>query len=197
MTRALSIGPAVLFGAAGLFALSTAVQAERASLHLEKPPVAHTGGFGEPTCQACHFGADLNLSGSTLEIVGLGSTYQPGQAHRVTVRLTSFEMGAAGFQASARRAEGARRGRQAGALIPVDGRTEVAKGETGDTQYIQHSRAGSRTNADIVEWTFDWRAPRGAGPVVFHVAANSANGDHSPLEDLVYTTSLQLRPRSE
>lgn len=37
-----------------------------------------------------------------------------------------------------------------------------------------------------------WRAPEGLGSVVFHIAANAANGDDSPLDDFIYTREFVL-----
>ncbi len=184
-------GPAALLGVAGFVAFW---HGPAVGPHIEGPPPAHTGGFGEPTCAECHVGASLNEPGSTLEVLGLGVSYRPGQAHRVTVRLVSFDMLAAGFQASFRIGEGTRRGRQAGNIRPLDGRVTVVSGPRGDTRFVQHTRLGSKTAGQVAEWTFEWRAPRGNDVVVLHVAANSGSGDNSPLDDLVYTHEVRLEP---
>ncbi|MFV1987523.1 MAG: choice-of-anchor V domain-containing protein [Gemmatimonadota bacterium] len=162
--------------------------------HIAGPPPAHTGGFGEPTCVACHLGSDLNAPGSTLEILGLAATYVPGEAHEVTVRLVSFDMGAAGFQAAFRWENGETAGDRAGSALALDGRVAVIGEESTGVEYVQHTNAGSRANGERAEWTFEWTAPDRPGVVVLHVAANSGNGDNSPLDDLVYTAVLRLLP---
>lgn len=161
--------------------------------HLEGPPPGHTGGFGEPTCQACHIGLPLNEPGSTLTVEGLPERYRPGETYTVTVRLESPDMAVAGFQAAFRRAEGPERGRSAGSARATGDRVAVVPDSTG-TVYIQHTRAGARTDGGVVEWRFEWTAPEGGRPVGFHVAANSGGGDNSPLEDLIYTRALLLTP---
>ena len=183
-------GPAAALCAAGLFALVTA----HPPAHIEGPPPGHTGGFGEPTCATCRIGAPLNEPGSTLEVLGLEAGYRPGQRHPVTIRFESFDMLSAGFQGSFRFEDGERRGARAGEIRPLDDRVSVARAEDGDTDYVQHTRAGSRPTDSVAEWTFEWRAPEDEGPIVFHLAANSGSGDDSPLDDLVYTLALSLPP---
>ncbi|WP_420461695.1 choice-of-anchor V domain-containing protein [Candidatus Palauibacter sp.] len=204
-------GPAAALCAAGLLTMVTAsaVPAGNSgtgphvtvhpSTHIEGPPPGHTGGFGEPTCATCHIGAPLNEPGSTLELLGLEDGYRPGQRHPVTIRLESFDMRSAGFQASFRFDGGERRGARAGEIRPLDDQVTVVRTEDGGTadggtEYVQHTRAGSRPTDDVAEWTFEWRAPETETPIVLHVAANSGSGDDSPLDDLVYTLSLVLTP---
>ena len=205
-------GPAAALCAAGLFAMVTAAgvpsgdsdagprapthSPPHSPPHIEGPPPGHTGGFGEPTCAACHFGAPLNQPGATLKVIGLDEGYRPGQRHPVTVRFESFDMLAAGFQGSFRFEDGSRRGAGAGEIRPLDARVTVVPGEDGDPEYVQHTRAGSAPADGVAEWTFEWRAPDAEAPVVLHLAANSGGGDDSPLDDLVYTLSITLNPLS-
>ncbi|WP_419938178.1 choice-of-anchor V domain-containing protein [Candidatus Palauibacter sp.] len=211
-------GPAAALCAAGLFSLATAALVTAAAVpsgdsdagppvatrpaahtppHIEGPPPGHTGGFGEPTCAACHFGAPLNAPGATLEVFGIDDGYRPGQRHPVTIRFQSFDMLAAGFQGSFRFEDGDRRGAGAGEIRPLDDRVTVVPGEDGDPEYVQHTRAGSAPVDGVAEWTFEWRAPDADAPVVLHLAANSGGGDDSPLDDLVYTASLLLAPTAD
>ena len=69
-------------------------------------PPAHTGGFGESTCQACHFGSELNEPGGLLTIEGVPEVYRAGQAYQLTVQLTKPAMASGGFQLAARLADG-------------------------------------------------------------------------------------------
>jgi hypothetical protein len=173
---------------AGVAMAASAMAAPGEVLHLAAPPPAHTGGFGEPTCQACHDEFDLNVEGRVL-IVGLPDAPEPGTTYPLAVELHSVEMGAAGFALSARFADGPRRGEQAGLLEPMDARTAVTPGGNG-VAYLHHTAEGTATpDPARVRWDFAWTAPDEAEAVVFHVAANSANGDNSPLGDLVYTAS--------
>ena len=135
----------------------------------------------------------MNEPGSELEIVGLGGTYEPSEPYLVTIRLLSFDMQAAGFQAAFRFANGPREGRAAGSARSIDGRTTVAGNDDG-VDYVQHTAEGVAADGKEAEWTFEWTAPESPDRVWLHVAANSGNGDNSPLDDLVYTLRAQLTP---
>ena len=180
-------GPAALLGVAGLL-LSTS--AREVPVHVAGPPPGHTGGFGEPTCVVCHLGSALNEPGSDLEVIGLGETFDPGVTYQVTVRLHSFDMNAAGFQAAFRWAAGAGEGRSAGEVRPLDAR--VTTRDSAGVRYVQHAAAGVPADGESAEWRFQWTAPREPGTVAVNVAANSGNGDNSPLDDLVYARSIRM-----
>ena len=113
--------------------------------------------------------------------------YRSEVTHRVTIRLSSYEMLAAGFQASFRLAEGTGRGRSAGSARPLDERVAVVPGPAGLAEYVQHTRMGTATEDDVAEWTFEWTGPTSGQTVALHVSANSGSGDNSPLDDLVFT----------
>jgi hypothetical protein len=155
-------------------------------------PPGVTGGFGESTCMQCHFDGELNAAGGTLAVEGLPQRYTPGETYRLIVRLRRGEMGAAGFQLSARTAAGA----QAGELRAAGRAVQVQAGG-GGVQYAGHTEAGSApAAAGSAEWAVQWVAPAAsAGPVSFHVAANSANGDRSPTGDHVYALERRAAPR--
>jgi len=159
--------------------------------HAEAPPAGATGGFGETTCAECHMGSEVNAYDGRVSLEGLPDAYVAGQEYALTVDLVAAETSIAGFQLAARFAEGASRGRSAGALTPVDGRTEVT--DSAGIHYLHQSDAGSATaDPNGARWSFDWQAPVSGGPVAIHVAANSGNGDESPLGDLVYTHQVTL-----
>lgn len=162
------------------------------AVHPEGPPPGHTGGFDEPTCQSCHTGYALDLPGGTLSVEGVPVRWEPGAEYVLTVVLRSEDMGAAGFQLSARTPDGL----PAGRWSTLDDR--VAVDVVGDTvppgAYARQTRVGSAVDdPGVVSWRLVWRAPLEAAEVWFHGAANSGNGDNSPLGDLVYTTSLATR----
>ncbi|HEX9611604.1 MAG TPA: choice-of-anchor V domain-containing protein, partial [Gemmatimonadales bacterium] len=55
-----------------------------------------------------------------------------------------------------------------------------------------HTLAGTSVAAGGTgRWTFRWTAPD-AGAVAFHVAANAANDDDSPLGDFIYTHMMRV-----
>ena len=171
------------------------VPARALPLHIEGPPPGHTGGFGEPTCQTCHAEFELNMSG-TLSVEGLPAAYEPGATYMVTVVLVSGDMASAGFQGAFRFAAGTDAGSSAGEVRPVDGRVAARPDSAAAVAYVQHTAEGTRpATEEETRWTFEWTAPSGASfaeAVAFHAAANSANGDSSPLGDLIYTLSVTL-----
>jgi hypothetical protein len=163
--------------------------------HAEGPPPGHTGGFGEPTCLACHNEFAINpAEAGTLDVDGLPDSYEAGATYRVSIVMTGDdEMRAAGFQGAFRYAAGERRGQRAGAVLALDETVTVVPVDSTNVEYVQHKRAGTRTVHDgLVTWTFEWTAPTSTDPVVFNVAANSANGDDSPLGDLVFTSEAHI-----
>lgn len=161
--------------------------------HADGPPLARTGGFGELTCIECHLDLELNALGGALLLDGIPAAFTPGEAYVVTVIVEGEGMGSAGFQAAARFHEGERTGTPAGRLAPLDGRT-VVRSEDG-VDYINHTVEGSRLGpGDVASWSFEWVAPGEPSPVVFHVTGNSANGDNSPLGDLIYTAEAVVPP---
>ena len=155
------------------------------------PPPAHTGGFGEPTCLACHFDGALNEPGGGLTVQGLPAHYTPGRVYALALTVARPRMRQGGFQLSARFAEGPAAGRQAGAFA-VSG-TGVAMDVQEGIAYVRHTRPEASDVPDSARWTFDWKAPEAAaGPVVFHAAANAADGDASPFGDFIYAREIVL-----
>jgi hypothetical protein len=158
----------------------------------EGPPPGHTGGFGEPTCITCHQGSDLNAFGGRVTIEGLPNEYVQGERYLLTVFLEAEETDLAGFQLAARYRTGGEEGLNAGKIHPVDDRVAISIGTNG-LQYVHQTRQGSYMSApDSTSWSMEWIAPSTGNSVVFHVAANSGNGDNSPLSDLVYTADLSV-----
>jgi hypothetical protein len=185
----------ITFPEAGLRAIAATFAAPLLLLatvaYEDGPPPGHTGGFGEPTCTACHFDGPANDGEAHLAIEGLPESYEPGSSYRLRVVLSRAGMARGGFQLAAR---SGCEGTQAGAVEAVDGRTFVT--EDGGVAYIHHTREGvSPTGADSAVWTVLWTAPSAGGPpVVFSVAANAADGDASQLGDHIYTGSRTIRP---
>ncbi len=160
----------------------------RAPGYPEAPPVAHTGGFGEPTCQQCHFDLPLNDPGGALTLDGVPDDYAAGARYLLTAQLIRPEMRRSGFQVSARFADGARAGQQAGLLQPVNDHVDVVLDDASAIQYAHHTKPGTHLAApDTARWTLAWTAPEAAGRIVFHLTANAANDDASEFGDYVYS----------
>lgn len=161
--------------------------------HPDRPPPGHTGGFGEPTCQACHFDGPLNAEGGALRLEGVPATWEPGRTYRITVTVARPEMQRAGFQLAARWADGPVAGSQAGALRPVDDRAEATEAGSPRVAYLHHTPVGTALTApDTARWVLEWVAPEEGegGDVAFHLTANAADDDESPFGDFIYATSL-------
>lgn len=158
----------------------------------DAPPPATTGGFGEPTCVSCHFASTPDTLGS-LALRGLPATYEPGRTYELIVELAREDMAAAGFELSARFAAGPARGRQAGGFrVPGD---DVAVTPQAGVDYVHQTLAGVvPSTAGLARWRIEWSAPERLDPVRFHVAANAANGDESPLGDRVYALEETIGP---
>ena len=177
---------------------TASASASRGRVHLflrDAPPLAHTGGFGEPTCLACHMDGELNEAGGTLTIEGLPARYEAGRRYILTVMVTHPELRAAGFELSARYESGPDSARQAGALAVGDDRAKVSTEETTRVQYAHHLRSGTtQLPAGSGRWTVAWTAPAASsGPVMFNVSANAANDNDSPMGDYIYARSVTVR----
>ncbi|HEX2167221.1 MAG TPA: choice-of-anchor V domain-containing protein, partial [Longimicrobiales bacterium] len=159
----------------------------------DRPPPAHTGGFSEPLCTACHFQAAVNEGSGTLTIDGLPAAYQPATAYTLTVTIAQEYLAAGGFQMAARFDDGTQAGTFSTA--PSDSaRVDVTAHE--GVQYIHHAYDGTPAVApDTARWQVVWTAPR-EGAVVFHAAANAADDDFSPMGDMIYAVSLRTSPAS-
>ncbi len=156
--------------------------------HPDFPPLAHTGGFGEPTCRECHQGEALNAPGATLRIEGVPQPWRPGRAYRITVTLRRDSLARAGFELAARFLPG---GGSAGILIPYDSLlTAVDRDSASGLSYAHHTRRGTAIERALARWTILWTAPlSGTGDIAFNVAAVAANDDNSNLGDVVYTAA--------
>lgn len=159
----------------------------------EAPPPGFSGGFGEPSCVACHLDNEVNAFGGRVLVEGLPDAYEAGKEYVLTVRLEAGGTAVAGFEMTARFSEGASRESNAGILTPLDQHSAVT--DSAGISYLHHTRAGSVVTADTgSRWALQWIAPQQGGAVTINVAANSGNADSSPLGDLVFTMEVTLRP---
>jgi hypothetical protein len=161
------------------------------------PVPAVTGGFGEPTCAQCHQGTAPGPRDGKLTLEA-PRTYRAGETYQLRVTLVRRNLQVGGFEIAARFQTQPAGGVQAGTLRAVDPRTQIVTGGAKGVQYAQHTDAGSRAAPlGKLAWVVEWRAPdKPTGPVVFHVAANAANGDASPLGDVVHTAQAVARVES-
>lgn len=150
-----------------------------------------TGGFGEETCRSCHFDYDLNPDGGQLNVSGLETGFKPGEVIEIALEVSRKELGKAGFQLSARFADG----QQAGTFLLDDNARIMFTSSAPDSlQYVQHSAEGTEPNGDgMNKWMIHWKAPEKiSSPVIFNIAANAGNGDQSEFGDFIYAEEIKV-----
>ena len=164
----------------------------------ESPPIAHTGGFREPTCEHCHWGEPLNDPAGRLAVDGLPERFQSGASYRVTIGIRRPAVRTAGFELAARYADGPSVGKQAGTLRAIDDRATVTRNDTTGVQYAHHTPDGTTlTEPGAGAWVVEWTAPTSPqGSVVFHVVSNAGDENDSPLGDFIYSRAITV-PRAE
>jgi hypothetical protein len=201
------VAAAAALAGAGLLAALALVHARPAAANSDGPLPGFTGGFGEPTCHACHFDAPEDPGAGELVLAGVPEAYEPGAEYAVTVTLRDPRLERAGFQLTARFAGeegGPAAGSQAGRLLPpeprggsgAEARVEVVEHRKPPVLYARQTRAGSAPVAGHeAAWTVTWIAPeKPVGPVHFHAAANAANDDDSEFGDVIHRASARSEP---
>ena len=156
------------------------------------PPLAHTGGFGEPTCAACHAGDPVNTGGGSLSIDGVPATWRAGRTYRIVVTLRRDGLARGGFEIAARFPDG----RQAGRFAATDSSARVSTDTTTRLEYAHHTLSGTRAavRASAARWILSWTAPAsGPASIVFDAAAVASNDDDSNLGDFVHTARARSR----
>ncbi|HEX2163349.1 MAG TPA: choice-of-anchor V domain-containing protein [Thermoanaerobaculia bacterium] len=187
------VGPGAL---ALLLPALLGVGAPVAARYADRPPPAHTGGFGEPTCALCHRGAPVDAPGGSLTLV-VPPSYAAGEVVEIELRLARPGMERAGFELAARFADGELAGRPAGTLAAASPAVRILPAHRpAGVAYAVHGEEGAEPADGEARWRLRWRAPDpAAGPVVFHAAANAGNLDDSEYGDFVYLAQAVTRPR--
>jgi hypothetical protein len=173
--------------------LATSMRLAASHDYAEGAPPGFSGGFKEDSCHACHFHEPLNSGQGRVAIEGVPATFVAGQRYSLAITLTGTGMKRGGFQLAARfKSDGAR----AGTLAPADADAQRVTVESqGGVQYAGQKAAGSSPGADdTIRWAIEWVAPERVEAVVFHIAANAADGNGSVDGDHVYTTSAESVP---
>lgn len=157
-------------------------------------PAGFSGGFGEQSCHGCHFTGDVNAAPGRVLLDGVPDRYTPGSVYVLTITLARPGMALGGFQLTARFADD---GRQAGSIAPApDDSARVRVEEDGAVQYANQTREGAvGAGGSVARWKVAWTAPaRAEGHIVFHLAANAADGDGTSEGDHIYTMSAESSP---
>lgn len=161
-----------------------------------QPPLAHTGDFGQPSCNTsgCHVGNPVNATGGSLTITGVPAEYTPGSTYPITVTINRTNMRRWGFELTARVASG---GAQAGSLVVTNSNFTQVDTEAG-IQYMTHTFNGTYPgDAGPKTWTFNWVAPSTAvGAIRLSAAGNTANNNSQNTGDFIYTTTVTTNPQA-
>ena len=166
-----------------LAASGCALAATHLPLSLTGPLPAHTGGFGEQTCHACHFDYPLNDPAVFVSLDSLPEVYEPERPYPLRLRLQHPELKRGGFQLSARFEDGSTAG---SFVLPDTSLLRVQNDKSID--YLSHTMKGTdQVFGDTAIWRFVWRAPGATRRVVFHVALNVADQDASQFGDRIVT----------
>jgi hypothetical protein len=173
--------------------VATTVRLVASHAYAEGAPPGFSGGFKEDSCHACHFHKELNSGGGRVTIEGVPARFVAGERYTLIVTLTRPGMKRAGFQLAARFKDS---GAQAGVIAPGPAEQDrVGVEKQGGVLYSGQKKAGSSVDAaDAARWTIEWTAPDRGGPVIFHVAANAADGNESADGDFVYMASGESAP---
>jgi hypothetical protein len=161
--------------------------------YAEGAPPGFSGGFGEQSCHACHFHAEVNAGRGRVTLAGVPERFAGGARYPITITLSRPGMQLGGFQLTARfRDDGA----QAGTLAPAPGEEQRVRVDLdGQVQYADQRQKGTALAApETARWSLIWTAPSTAAAVVFHVAANAADADGTVEGDYIHTTMVESAP---
>jgi hypothetical protein len=164
-------------------ASACALAATHLPISLTGPLPAHTGGFGEPSCHACHFDYVVNEGDVRVTFDSLPANFEPERSYRLQLRVQHPELKRGGFQLSARFDDGTPAG---SFVIPDTSLLRVQRAKSVD--YLSHTMKGSdQLVGDTAVWNFEWVAPAASRRVVFNLAVNVADQDASQFGDRIYT----------
>lgn len=147
---------------------------------------AFSGGFGEQSCHSCHFDYDLNMGEGVLELRGLEDEIESGEEYSLEVFVSRPDLGAAGFQLTARFEDGS----QAGEFV-LNEQVILTPNTPGDVEYLQHAIRNIHPENESKSWKFTWKSPDIIDkPIIFNLAGNAANGDESAFGDYILVREL-------
>ena len=104
------------------------------------------------------------------------------------LRVQHPELKRAGFQITARFADGS----QAGSWVRTAEDTVFTRVQrAGGIDYLSHTEQGTiRVRGDTAFWTLKWEPPTANQQIVFNVAVNVSNHDASEFGDRIFTRSF-------
>ncbi|MDX1618258.1 MAG: choice-of-anchor V domain-containing protein [Balneolaceae bacterium] len=173
-----------------IYSSGASISESNGTYYPEQLPGRFSGGFGEETCHSCHFDYPLNYEEGFLRVKGLPERYEAGNSYQLEVVVGRPELVKAGFQLTARFPDST----QAGTFRLRSDRVLIAEFDSVNVQYVQHAEDGTDTSGvNQTVWSLDWTAPLGRrSDVLFHVAANAANGDASEFGDYILAREIRI-----
>jgi len=158
---------AVLLAAASLLLLLLLLVCGAAA-----PPASATsaGGLGlqDSDINGCHCHNVAPSPGVTLNLMGLPESYAPDTAYELTVTVAGGPAMSTGMTNAG------------GFMVSVTNGTFSVPTGSDSVQTFNEGKSASHTLAgnDLRQWKLVWRSPKaGTGDAVFHLSANSVNGD--------------------
>ena len=184
-----------MLSAAATLVFAVVSAAPGGSRYADAAPPGFSGGFGEPSCHACHFHAELNSGPGRVTVSGAPERFTAGARYPLTITLSRPGMKLGGLQLTVRFKDD---GAQAGVLAADAGdRDRVRIDVQRAVQYVNQRREGTRLgSSSTAVWKLIWTAPPARGPVVFHATANAADGDETVEGDFVHTSAVESAPMS-
>lgn len=177
--------PALILGAGFIWSAGESHDSYTGMEYPEHLAGPFTGGFGEETCHSCHFDYDVNWGEGSFSVSGIPETVQSKKTYEIEILIERDDLGKAGFQFSARFANGTQAGRFA---ISENNRLMFTKEVPDSLQYVQHAIEGTEpVKEGMNRWQVEWESPASiTDSVYFNIAANAANGDQSEFGDWIY-----------
>ncbi len=179
----------------GLIALGAAV----ASLGAPRDASASAFGPGDNfcgnppinfNCTLCHGDYAANSGDGGLSIEGLPTSFVPGNAYDLLVRIYDPGQMRWGFELTVLDAAN----QQAGDLVVLDLiRTQLSDNGGTSADFLKHTYGGTEwgTPNGPVTWPFRWVAPN-QPTVTFYFAGNAADGTEDPGNDFIYVRQAVL-----
>src|SRR3990167_4172639 len=154
------------------------------------PPDNHTGSPLENYETCNHFGTGCHNSyepntGTATFTISAPNRYTLGDTLNITVLFNNSTTAKHGFELSALDADN----NYVGTFNTVDSKTQT----NSNGNFIKHTSEGSNQSGNA-SWNITWTAPTSEVqyPVTFYGSGNEANGDGTPLNVYIYTTTAQI-----
>lgn len=141
-------------------------------------------------CTLCHNDFQPDVGDGGLSLDGLPTSFVPGNAYDLLVRIYDPGQMRWGFELTVLNAAN----QQAGTLVVTDPtRTQLSDNGGTSADFIKHTYAGTEWGVPNgpVTWPIRWVAPN-MPSVTFYFAGNAADGTEDPGNDYIYVRQVVL-----